>query len=172
NDHLLWFTDQLLSSANANPPWAKSRKVAVASTKPYLASESLNTYIAWYNAPTGSQSFKASSSSGQMEGTIDLVAAFGTLPANIYLCAAAYQPADAVALAAQSPAGSGPDLDPNEFFVIPTIALRDNNADGKFDRLDPSLDFALLSLQRIASGYALNWSAMPDHSYQVVSAGT
>ena len=107
-----------------------------------------------------------------MEGTIDLVAAFGTLPANIYLCAAAYQTADGGALAAQSPAGSGPDLDPNEFFVIPTIALRDNNADGKFDRLDPSLDFALLSLQRIASGYALNWSAMPGHSYQVVSAGT
>ena len=58
-----------------------------------------------------------------------LVAAFGTLPANIYLCAAAYQTADGGALAAQSPAGSGPDLDPNEFFVIPTIALRDNNAD-------------------------------------------
>src|SRR5262249_45139290 len=144
---------------------AKTGKVAVASTKPYLASESLNTYIAWYNAPTGSQAFKASSTSGQMEGSIDLVAAFGHLPDTIYLCAAAYQTADGGPLAAQSSTGTGPDLDPNEFFAIPTIALRDNNADGKFDRLDPNLDFVLQSIQTVPSGYALNWSAMPGHSY-------
>src|SRR5439155_15881362 len=118
--------------------------------------------------PTGSQSFKASSSSAQMEGSIDLVAVFGSMPATIYLCAAAYQTADGGALAGQAPAGSGPDLDPNEFFAIPTIALRDNNADGKFDRLDPNLDFTLQSLQQAVGGYALNWSVMPGHSYQVL----
>ena len=48
----------------------------------------------------------------------------------------------------QCPAGSGPDIDPAEFFVIPTAALHDNNGDGKFDRLDPALGFTLQSLQR------------------------
>ena len=130
NDHFLFVTDQLLPSATANAPWAKSGKVAVASTKPYLASESLNSYITWNNAPASAQAVKAATSSGAMEGTIDLVAAFGYMPTNIYLCAAAYQTADGGALAAQCPAGSGPDIDPGEFFVIPTAALPDSNADG------------------------------------------
>ena len=65
------------------------------------------------------------------------------MPTNIYLCAAAYQTADGGALAAQCPAGSGPDIDPGEFFVIPTAALHDNNGNGKFDRLDPALGFTL-----------------------------
>jgi hypothetical protein len=105
-----------------------------------------------------------------MEGTIDLVAAFGYMPTNVYLCAAAYQTADGGALAAQCPSGSGPDLDPGEFFVIPTIALLDNNADGNLDRLDPALGFALHSLQAGSGGYVVNWAAMPGHTYQVVCA--
>src|SRR2546426_6488836 len=96
-----------------------------------------------------------------MEGSVDLISAFGSIPTNLYLCAAAYQTADGGALAAQAPAGSGPDIDPGEFFTIPTIALRDNNADGKFDRLDPSLDFTLQSVQRVSGGYSVNWAALP-----------
>ena len=170
NDHFIFVSDQLLSSATANAPWAKAGKVAVATNKPYLASESLNSYIAWFNAPTGTQAFKASVSSGQMEGTIDLVGAFGSMPTNLYLCAAAYQTADGGAIASQTPAGSGPDIDPNEFFVIPTVALRDNNGDGKFDRLDPALDFTVQSVQRVSGGYAITWASMPRHGYQLVSA--
>src|SRR5207302_1677352 len=86
---------------------------------------------------------------------------------NLYLCAAAYQTADGGALVAQAPGGSGPDIEPNEFFVIPTIALRDHNADGVFDRLEPGVDFTMQSIRRVPAGYALNWSAMPGHSYQV-----
>jgi hypothetical protein len=106
-----------------------------------------------------------------MEGTIDLVAAFGSMPATIYLCAAAYQTADGGALAAQCPAGSGPDIDPSEFFAIPTAALQDNNGDGKFDRLDPALGFTLQSVQHVSGGYVINWAAMPGHTYQVIYAG-
>jgi hypothetical protein len=172
NDHFLFVTDQLLPAASASAPWAKTGKVAVASSKPYLAGESLNTYVAWFNAPASSQAVKAATNSGAMAGTIDLLAAFGYVPANIYLCVAAYQTADGGALAGQCPAGSGIDIDPSEFLAIPTAALRDNNADGKFDRLDPALDFALQSLQRAGGGYAINWAAMPGHSYQIVSADT
>jgi len=102
-----------------------------------------------------------------MAGTIDLVAAFGSVPANIYLCAAAYQTADNGALAAQCPAGTGPDIDPAEFFVIPTAALLDNNANGTFDRLEPALGFTLQSFQGSSGRYTINWAAMPGHSYQV-----
>ena len=170
NDHFIFVSDQLLPAAPANAPWAKTGLIAVASSKPFLASESLNTYVAWFNAPSSALAFKAATSSGAMAGTIDLVAAFGSMPTNIYLCAAAYQTADGGALAAQCPAGSGPDIDPNEFFAIPTVALLDNNTDGKFDRLDPALGFTLESVQAGAGGYAINWAAMPGRSYQVVCA--
>jgi Fibronectin type III domain/Glycosyl hydrolase family 57 len=168
NDHFIFVTDQLLAAATANAPWAKTGKVAVATSKPFLASESLNTYVAWANAPASAQAIKASTNSGAMAGTIDLVAAFGYMPATIYLCAAAYQTADGGALAAQCPAGSGPDIDPSEFLVIPAAALLDNNADGKFDRLDPALGFTMQSAQPISSGYLINWAAMPGHAYQLL----
>ncbi len=170
NDHFILVSDQLLPAATASAPWAKTGKVAVATSKPYLAGESLNSYVGWFNAPTSAQAVKAATNSGAMSGTIDLVAAFGYVPTNLYLAAAAYQTADGGALAGQCPAGSGPDLDPAEFFVIPTAALLDNNADGKFDRLDPALGFRLQSLQAGGGGYAVNWAAMPGHTYQVVWA--
>jgi len=130
----------------------------------------LTSYAGWANAPTNAQAVKAATNSGSMAGTIDLVAAFGAMPTNIYLCAAAYQTADGGALAAQCPAGSGTDIDPSEFLVIPTAALRDDNGDGKFDRLDPALGFTLHSLQPGSSGYVINWASMPGRTYQVVWA--
>ena len=172
NDHFIFVSDQLLASAGANAPWAKSGKVAVATSKPFLAGESASTYVSWFNAPAGSQAAKAATNSGAMEGTIDLAAAFGAMPTNIYLCSAAYQTADGGALGSQCPAGSFPDIDPNEFFVIPVTALRDHNGDGKFDRLDPSLDFSLQTIRAGSNGIALTWSAMPGHSYQAVYADT
>jgi hypothetical protein len=170
NDHFIFVSDQVLPAATASAPWAKTGMVAVPSSKPYLAGESLNTYFAWYNAPTSSQAIKAATNSGAMAGSIDLVAAFGYMPTNIYLCAAAYQTADSGALAAQCPTGFGPDIDPEEFLVIPTAALLDNNADGMFDRLDPALGFALQNLQAGSPGYVIDWAAMPGHTYQVIWA--
>jgi hypothetical protein len=170
NDHFIFVSDQLLPSATNAAPWKKAGLVAVAANKPYLAAESLNTYISWYNAPTGALAFKAATNSGQMEGTLDLLQAFGYVPPNLYLCAAAYATADGGALAAQAPAGSGPNLDTNAFLVIPTVALRDNNADGILDRLDPTLDFVLQSPLRQTNGYVLTWATMPAHTYQVISA--
>jgi hypothetical protein len=170
NDHFLFVSDQLLPSASANAPWAKAGKAAVSSAKPFLATESLNNYVAWYNAPAGSQAAKSASATGQLEGTIDLVAAFGAMPTNLYLAAVAYQTADGGALAAQCPAGSGPDLEPDEFFAIPTVALRDHNGDGKFDRLDPAMDFKILSSRATNSGVVLNWASFPGRTYQLEQA--
>ena len=170
NDHFIFVTDQLLPAATAAAPWAKTGNLAVASSKPYLAGESLNNYVAWFNAPASAQAVKAATNSGAMAGTIDLVAAFGYMPTNIYLCAAAYQTADGGALAAACPASAGPDIGPDEFFVIPTLALHDDNADGTFDRLDPALGFTLQDVHVGGSGYVLDWTAMPGHAYQVIWA--
>jgi hypothetical protein len=105
-----------------------------------------------------------------MEGTIDLVQAFGTVPTNLYLCSAAYITTNGGPCVGQCPAGSGANIDTNGFFVIPTIALRDNNADGKFDRLDPALDFTFQAASRGRSAPSLNWATMPRHAYQLLSA--
>ena len=170
NDHFIFVTDQLLTTTNAAAPWAKAGRVNVATGKPFLAAESAGTYVSWFNAPAGSQAVKSATNSGAMEGTIDLVAAFGVMPTNIYLCSAAYVTADGGALGSQCPAGSGPDIETNEFFVIPTVALREHNGDGLFDRVDPQLDFTLHALSLSGSNAVLSWTAMPGRSYRVITA--
>ena len=55
-----------------------------------------------------------------------------------------------------------PDIDPSEFFVIPTAALHDDNGDGKFDRLDPALGFTLLGVNvEPDSAGAVDWLCWP-----------
>jgi len=172
NDHFIFVSDQLLSGASAAAPWAKAGKVAVAATKPFLAGESQTTYVSWFvnNAATNWPCAKAPTNSGALAGTLDLVGAFGYLPTNIYLCAAAYQTADGGALAAQCPIGSGPNIDTNEFLVIPIAALRDSLGNGTFDQLDPARGFRILSACATPAGCTLNWASMPGYSYQVLYA--
>ena len=160
-------SDVLLPSANAAAPWAKSGKTAVATSKPFLGGESVGTYVSWFNAPAGSQAVKAATNSGVMEGTIDLVAAFGAMPANIYLCSASYQTADGGVLASSCPTNAGPDIGTNGFFTIPLVTLRDDNGDGKYDRLDPLLDFKLLEPRAESSRVALTWASFPGRAYQL-----
>ncbi len=167
SDHFIFVSDALLPSAQAAAPWAKSGKTAVATSKPFLAGESVGTYVSWFNAPPGSQAVKAATNSGAMEGTIDLVAAFGAMPANIYLCSAAYQTADGGVLVSSCPTNSGPDIGTNGFFCIPLVALRDHNGDGKYDRLDPLLDFKLLDARAESNGLALTWASFPGRAYRL-----
>ena len=170
NDLFIFVSDQLLPGATAAAPWSKSGLVAVAANKPYLASESQNSYVSWYvnGAQANLPCAKSASSTGVLEGTIDLVQAFGSMPTNLFLCAAGYATANGGALALQCPAGSGPNIEANEFFVIPTTALWDANGNGVFDLLEPLMGFRLLELEPAAVGYALTWAAMPGRSYQVL----
>jgi hypothetical protein len=170
NDHFIFVSDQLLSAATTPAPWAKSGTIAVAANKPCLAGESENTYVSWFvnNSATNWPCAKSATSSGALAGTLDLVNAFGRLPTNIYLCAAAYQTADGGTLAAQCPAGSGPNIDTNEFLVIPIAALRDSLGNGVFDQLDPARGFRILSAGASSAGHTLNWASMPGYSYQVL----
>jgi hypothetical protein len=170
NDHFIFVSDQLLSAATTPAPWAKSGTIAVAANKPCLAGESQNTYVSWFvnNSATNWPCAKSATNSGALAGTLDLMDAFGHLPTNIYLCAAAYQTANGGALAAQCPAGSGPNIDTNEFLVIPIAALRDSLGNGVFDQLDPARGFRILSAGASSAGHTLNWASMPGYSYQVL----
>ena len=168
NDYFIFVSDQLLVSASAPAPWPKSGSVAVATTKPYLATESQNSYISWYvnGAQTNWPCGKAPTTAGAMEGTMDLVRAFGYVPTNIYLCVAAFVTTDGGSLVAQCPAGSGPEIETNEFLVIPVGALRDSLGNGTFDLLDPARGFKILSVISQNTSCVLTSAAMPGRAYQ------
>jgi subtilisin family serine protease len=170
NDHIIFVTDQLLPGATAPAPWNKAGKVAVASTKPFLAGAGQNSLVAWFNAPASAQSTKtAIHDVGVMEGTIDLAQAFGSLPQPVYIAAAAYSSLAGGALVAQAPAGNGDgNIDPDEFLAMPVAALLDSNGDGVYDRLDPALDFVIQNVQPVSGGVTVTWAAFPGKTYQLM----
>ena len=169
NDHFIFVSDQLLPAATAAAPWAKAGTIAVAANKPYLATESQNSYVSWYVNGSGVSwpCAKSATNSGALEGTLDLVTAFGAVPTDLYLCAAAFITTNGGPLVAQCPAGSGPNIDPGEFFVIPIAALRDSQGNGVFDLLDPARAFKILSVNCQNTNLSLNYAAMPGRAYQV-----
>ena len=168
SDHFIFVTDQLLASASALAPWAKAGTIATAADKPFIGGESANNFCGWFNAPASSQVVKSPNNSGQMEGTLDLVAAFGSIPQTINVAAAAYATANSGALAAQGPAGNGDgNIDPAEFMPLSIAAIKDENADGKYDRLDPAKDFVIAQITRTSEGVTVvRWNAVPGRTYQ------
>ena len=169
NDHFIFVSDQLLPSTNAAAPWAKAGFVAVATNKPFLAGESTSTYISWFvnGSATNWPCFKSTTNSGAMEGTLNLAAAFGYVPTNIYLCAAAYITTNGGPLVAQCPAGSGPNIDTNEFLVLPVTTLRDSWSNGTLDQCDPARGFRILSANSQNTNRALSFAVMPGRAYQI-----
>jgi hypothetical protein len=176
-DIFVFVTDQLLGSATQAAPWGKTGRIACATTKPFLGGESRDDYLAWYNCGNGAQSVKLNTTTGVMEGVLDLGSAFGSVPQVLYLAAAAYGTLNGGNLMSQTPTGNGDaNIDPNEFLPVPVAALVDENADGKYDRLDPASGFVLTG-QRTVNGqpnstgndFTLTWPAYPGKMYQVYS---
>ncbi len=170
NDHFIFVTDQLLSSASVPAPWAKAGNVAMAANKPFVGAEGTNAYCGWFNAPATAQATKSSSSSGLLEGTIDLGATFGSIPQTIYVAAAAYQTANGGVLAAQGPAGNGDgNIDPNEFMPLSVAAITDLDGDGIYDRLEPTSGFVVNHMTRANGVTTVSWNSVPGATYQVES---
>lgn len=175
NDHFIFVTDTLSGPGPA--PWAKAGQVAVdCATKPYLADESASDWVAWHNAGASATQRAAAVNSGQMEGTINLVEAFGAVPDTLYFAVLPYATADAGALYAPSqvPLGNGDgNVDSNEFLAVPIVALRDENLDGRLDRLDPNHGFvfgAAPAPRANTNGWAVTWPSVPGHVYRVERA--
>jgi Starch/carbohydrate-binding module (family 53)/Glycosyl hydrolase family 57 len=176
NDHFIFVSDQLLPSATAAPAaaWNKSGLISVSTNKPFLAGESINNYVSWYanGVATNWQCAKASVNSGAMEGTLDLVAAFGSMPTNLYLCATAYTTTNGGFLASQCPAAvtANNNIEPNEFFVLPLGALKDSLGNGTLDLCDPARGFKILSTTAQNTNRIFNFAVMPGRNYQLFYA--
>ena len=165
SDHFILISDTLLPSATDAAPWAKAGTMAVPATKPFLAGESSNGWAGWFNAPAGSELFNLSG--GQLEGSIDLIEAFGTVPPMIYLAVLAYETADGGALTLQAPTGNGDgNGDPGEFVAFPAESIRDSWADGTFDQLDPAREFVISGAWNVSNHPVLAWPCVPGRIYQ------
>ena len=168
NDHFIFVTDQLLGSASAPAPWAKSGTTAAATSKPFIGAEGANDYVSWFNAPVGAAVTKSLSGSGVVEGIIDFEETFGTAHPVVYLAAAAYETPDGGDLIAIAPTGGGPDLNPGEFLPLPLIAFEDHNGDGLFDRLDPAIGFRIESANVEDGGLRFSFASVPGRTYRVL----
>jgi hypothetical protein len=170
NDHFILVTDQL--SPTLQPAmWAKSGSNAVLNTKPFIGGESAGTYFGWQQTAASNTAFKAATTNGLMEGAINLIQAFGSMPSSIYVCAAAYATPDGGALVAQGPAAvaANGNIESNEFLSIPIAALLDDDGDGVYDRLDPSKDFIIQNIQPAGGGGStVTWAVVPGKTYQVM----
>ena len=168
NDHFIFVTDQL--SPTLQPAvWAKSGMNAVLSTKPFLSGESGNAYAGWQQTAASNQFFKAAATTGYLEGAINLAQAFGSMPSTIYLAAAAYATADGGALQSQAPAAVvvNGNIESNEFLALSLPAIIDNNGDGLYDRLDPTIDFIITNINRIGTMTEISWNSVPGKQYQL-----
>lgn len=175
NDHFIFVAD--VPGAAGAAPWAKAGTVASDLTaKPFLADEGAGSWIAWEHAGSSAIKAAAPSNAGQMEGALDLVEAFGYLPAVLYLAVAPYQTDDGGALFASSqvPAGNdNGDIEAEEFVAVPLAAIRDTNLDGVLDVLDPALGFVVQSVvEEPGGGVCLAWPSVPGHTYLVQGAPT
>ena len=177
-DHHILISDTLLPEATAPAPWAKRGFTALPDGRPFLAAEGSNDYAGWFNAKNPTRLRKASTSSGVVEGSIDLVEEFGTIPEFIYLAAIAYETSDASSgnaargrVLSQVPLAVvlDDDITPDEFLKIPVRSITDSAADGRFDVLVPGRGFAARIVPGSAGqGPELRWPSVPWRDYTVL----
>jgi hypothetical protein len=170
NDHFLFVGNQLLETASqtAAPAWTKAPMIALPADTPYLAQESSNGWCGWFNAPPNARA-TATAQGNILEGVIDLVDTFGSLPETLYVAAASIQSADNGILVAQAPeqTSDNGDIDAAEFLAIPVASIRDSRGDGKLDRLDPRRDFRSKVVGPIPGGLGLQVPTVPGIRYQL-----
>ena len=168
NDHFIMVGDSALGSAATVAPWGKAGLTAVPAGAPFLAAESSNDYIGWFNA-NGATTQTSRAAGQQMEGVIRIDEAFGTSPENLCLAALAYQTADGGILGSQAPAmiTENGNVDPDELLMIPLEALRDEDANGTYDRLEPGKGFVITAHAKSADRFSITWNSFPGRSYHI-----
>lgn len=146
NDHFIFVARDVLPLRAA--PWAKAGQVA--GWDAFLADENSNDYEGWFDAG-GATRAMTGANGGVLEGTINLVGEFGSLPPSIRLAVGAYANPDGGALVASSQVPGSLDndgnLESNEWIVVELCTLTpagccpaDVNGDTELDVLD-FLDF-------------------------------
>jgi hypothetical protein len=170
NDHFIMVGAESLAAPATPAPWGKAGFTALPSDSPFLAAESSNSYIGWFNINSAGFA-SARAAGGQMEGTVDLAQVFGEVPANLHLSSLAYQTTDGGLLGSQAPAGNGDgNLDAAELLRIPVESLRDEDANGIYDRLESGAGFAIKQVVREGRQFTITWNCFPGRSYQIQSS--
>lgn len=135
SDHFIYVADVGSTQRPAN--WSKSGTIMQWGA--FLADENDNAFNGWfgpsaeqltnlafYKSTTSGLNNNGTNANGVLEGSLDLLAHFGTFPDRLYLAAAPYQTTNGGALvaAAQVPAGNGNgNIESNEFLLITTRSI-------------------------------------------------
>jgi chitodextrinase len=175
NDHFVIVANQLLSSSAGTPllpGWQKAGTIAVPPTSAVLCMESTNGWSGWQKHDATGSSMNGTTSknpNGQVEGVIDLVEVFGSVPPVLYFTSLAVQTANAGVVSAQAPAASPTDgaIEPTEFFAVPTNSLRDSVGDNRLDALVSEREFQANLLPATSGLFKISWPCVPGKSYQV-----
>ena len=138
NDHFIYLNKDLGDAAPS--AWAKAGYVFLGSNRIFLAGEgdaSGNNYSGWFGA-VGSYSnknAKADATNNYLEGEIDLVDNFGSVPPALYMAVGAYPTADSATMNNQVPApwDVNENIEVMELLKVPVASIRDEDADGQFD---------------------------------------
>ncbi len=140
NDHFLLCTD---SFGNPEPhPWSKAGDLNFYFAGwPWLAAD--DTYHA-LNNPGASGSSAMGSGGDVVEGEIDLVEAFGSVPEILYFSALSYGDSDGDGINGQCPAAWDPDdnLTTPEYAAVRVDSIRDEDLDGHHDAGAPTFESA------------------------------
>ncbi|MBT8045161.1 MAG: hypothetical protein KJO79_09445 [Verrucomicrobiae bacterium] len=175
NDHFLMVSNRLESAASTASPWAKAGTTAFPGDAAFLASETNNDYIDWFNVGNATtEKFRSPTDGEQMEGTLNLVQLYGSMPENIYLSALSYQDADGGLLAAQAPdrVSDDGDVTQDEIIQLTTRSIRDEDANGIYDIQED--DFVITAMQHDSdTGHiSLTFSCARGYSYYVQRSET
>ncbi len=140
NDHFILLADTPGSMGPAM--WAKSGQVA--HWDAFLADENNNTFEGWFDASAATQA-TTGANGGVLEGTIDLAAEFGSLPATIHLAMVPYATADGGALQWQLQAppsiNNNGNVDAGEYVTVSLCSITNNPAAANLDG-DCDIDLA------------------------------
>ncbi|MCX6935092.1 MAG: hypothetical protein NTZ01_02720, partial [Verrucomicrobia bacterium] len=131
NDHFIFITDQFGNPRNH--PWGKAGQIYFDSTtKPWLAANPTTAYPNNFGASGRSY---LGAGGAALEGELDLVQVFGSVPSKIYIAVGAYARADGSSLSSQAPAAWDADnnIQITEFQALNPDSIRDENLDGVFD---------------------------------------
>lgn len=131
SDHFFFLSATPPGAANFHAPFGKQGNVSVGTGDMlFLADENDNGFSGWFklnavSADTllsgGSFVTATGNNGGVVEGVVDLAAAFGAVPAQVFIAAGPYLSADNTALIsqAQTPSGdSDGDIDATEFVEV------------------------------------------------------
>jgi hypothetical protein len=174
-DRFLLISDVLDPSLTTPGPWAKGGAIAIPPGKPFIGAERTNDFVGWFNAPASSNVVRSSSSSGYIEGTLDLIEAFGYIPPRLYMAVVAYHTEDGGQLVWQAPNPDGAVnqvIAADEFLVLNTDALRDDDADGILDLTDPTKGLILNIAKNADGSITLSFPTVTYRTYVLTRSFT